>query len=267
MKQILGLFFATAMAFSLISCSDTPKVPARFVGFIVEDSNWTDTLLVQTVGIRQTSVVFTGVPQSSSWINRNLGAAFDPETDITNTQYSQKERFAMGIIRERSSILQEYYENSIYASYMLFQHFTNIYIRESPGVVADKRLFGKEPGEDLSSFFEYAGQEMRCKGPEYQVADPIFSQISDDPRIPRPCALTMYFTEGTMMPIMIPVRSAIPEELSEDDDITLTFVFPVTIEHYWSWLLELYENPEAEESFTDTEMIMVVNLKDLSHYN
>ena len=54
-----------------------------------------------------------------------------------------------------------------------------------------------------------------------------------------------------------------PEELSEDDDITLTIVFPVTIEHYWSWLLELYENPDAEESFTDTEMVLKVSLKDL----
>ena len=267
MKQVLSYFIAATVTFSLISCGDTNKDPARFVGFAIYDSNWTDTMLVQSLGIRHTNITITGKPQSSSWINRNLSSAFDPETDITNTQFSQKERFAMGIIRERSSILQEYYENSIYASYMLFQHFLNIYIRESPRVVADKSLFGKGPGEDLSSFFEYTGQEMKCLGPDYQVAEPIFSQYSPDPRIPRPCALTTYFTEGAMMPKMFGVRSTIiPEELSDDDDITLTFIFPVTIEHYWSWLLELYENPDAEESFTNTDMILKVYLKDLKKY-
>ena len=55
----------------------------------------------------------------------------------------------------------------------------------------------------------------------------------------------MYFS-STMM----------PEELAEDHTVTLTFVFPVTIEHYWSWLLDQYSNPNAEESFTETEMVL-----------
>jgi len=65
-----------------------------------------------------------------------------------------------------------------------------------------------------------------------------------------------------MMPFEFSLESPdLKDELFEDDNFILTFVFPVTVEHYWARLMESYDNPEAEESFSDMDMVAVVNLK------
>ncbi len=252
MKRLFNTILSGVIVAAFISCEYSPKVPPVDIGLMISDSNWTDTMAIQSARVIRDiqCIAFTGKPNSSSWINRNLGTSFEWEEDITSEKYSPAERLAMGKIRERTRVLQEYYEQHFKDG--SHQWFTNIYIREKPRILADKLLFGMAPGEDLSAFFKYVGSSMKCTGPEYT------------PSISKPCAFADYFTEGTMIPSQIPIHSTtMPEELSEDDDITLTIVFPVTIEHYWSWLLELYENPDAEESFTDTEMFLKVSLKDL----
>lgn len=227
------------------------------------DSNWKDEMSIKSISIIDGASqleIYTWL-DSSAPVDDNLNSIVRKVfSDGRPNHLTEAEQFARERIRERSQSLVEYFEEHI-APYTHNPTFlANIYIRQTPTVYANKELFGLKPGDDLSSFFVFRrGAQVKCSGPNYRISD-----------TRNPCGLSLeeFFSEGTMMPIMFSLRSTLfPEELSEDDDITLTFVFPVTIEHYWSWLLELYENPEAEESFTDTEMIMVVNLKDLSHYN
>ncbi|MBP5572447.1 MAG: hypothetical protein J6X39_07250 [Bacteroidales bacterium] len=190
--------------------------------------------------------------------NYKLEAAFTSYYD-DKWSFTDAEKFAIGKIKERTEPLLQAYLSSPEE----FKRsnggllLTNIYIRESPRVFADKRLFGEKSGQDLSRYFLFDGGSVgfKCVGLDYAISD--VRQL-------RSMSFNDYFSEGTIMPMMFFFRSTtIPEELSEDDDVTLTFIFPVTIEHYWPWLLELYENPDAKESFTETNMVLSINLKDL----
>ncbi len=218
---------------------------------------WSDPLFQHTASFNQTtsSVSLTIQPVQSK-VKYSLWGAFTLSYDLSTSTDSPANIFAMEKIRERTRPIIEYYENNMEPQTDGHQWFANIYMRDLPTVVADKQLFGTSPGEDLASFFDYVrGVKMKVTGPDYSVEDLV---------IPERIAMTDYFSKGTMIPLQFFLSSStIPEDLSVDNDITLTLVFPVTVEHYWSWLLELYENPEAKESFTETEIVLSVNLKDL----
>ena len=135
-------------------------------------------------------------------------------------------------------------------------HLANVYIKSSPKVYADKAIGAEMPGIDLSSLFSISGPLAKMTGPNYNIADGRSFQ-----NVP----MSDYFTTGAMMPMEFTLSSNVIAEYARavDFDINLQFIFPVTIEHYWSWLLDLYENPDVEESFTEAEIVLEINLKDV----
>lgn len=256
MKKVVSLCFC-GLAIMLIanSCNrydvETPE------HFIVEDRNWTDVMDLKQVSVRPSKScldIYAWLGWQSH-VNKPI-LAFVNDNSISDANFTPAEKFATERIRQRTAGLKDYYEANIAPVTQTYFDMANVYIRRTPEVYADKVLFGKNPGENLSSFFRYVGgTPFKCAGPDYKVVDPSLPQ-----RFP----LTEFFSEGTMMPFAFYLQSTeIPEELSVDDNVNLTFVFPVTVEHYWSWLLELYGNPNAEESFEDMDMVLVANLKDL----
>lgn len=250
--------------------NDLEETPINSPVFSITDSNWSDTLVFAPALFNSSSFLNVGMALSaSSEVAPNLIHAFD----TLSVELSPAEQFAIEKIRSRSQKLYEanfserFNYRSIYDTPNT--HLANIYVRRSPMIVADKRLFGKDAGEDLSSLFLFYTSEslITCQGPEYSVVG------RPDPTNPRVYLQTTpsgshaleYFTEGVMLPLSFCLVATDYLGLSseEGNDINLKFVLPVTIEHYWSWLLELYDNPEAEKSFTDTELVYEVNLRDL----
>lgn len=254
MNRLLSICFVLSGMCVALSCCDKelPSSPPENVPptFTISDSNWSDTLVLQeSTCWGRTRLSLSIELSSSSSVSPNLIHAFDE----VSCDLSPAEQFAIEKIRERSKVLMDFYKEIIHNS-QLSTHLTNVYIRESPKVYADKTLFGVEPGEDLSPFFEIFGPEFKCTGPDYKVVDG---------RLIWTFYMTDYFSEGAMMPKEFTILAYLLFEDQEDKDVNIRFIFPVTIEHYWSWLLELYDNQEAEKSFTETELILDINLKDI----
>lgn len=226
------------------------------------DSNWKDEMSLKNISIIDGASqleIYTWL-DSSAPVDDNLNSIVRKVfSDGRPNHLTEAEQFARERIRERSQSLVEYCEEHIAPYTQNSTFLANIYIRQTPTVYANKELFGLKPGDDLSSFFVFhQGAQVKCYGPNYQISD-----------TRNPCGLSFeeFFSEGTMMPTMFTLRSTlIPEELALDQDVILRFEFPVTVEHYWSWLLELYDNPEAEELFTETVMYLEANLKNAHRY-
>ncbi|MBR6457504.1 MAG: hypothetical protein IKS71_02790 [Bacteroidales bacterium] len=229
--------------------------------FSIIDANWLDTLVVKEVVFKNGPfLTIESALSYSSEISPNLIHSFD----TLSVDYSLAEHFAVEKIRSRSEKIREYCLTAT-AGVKGYTHLANIYLSGEPTVYADKKLFGKDKGEDLSQFFLFYSEDaiMKVIGQNYCPADN--EDFSGVPvvRNPNGAPFLAYFTKGTLFPVSFSlVATVFPEELP-DKDINLKFVFPVTIEHYWSWLLELYENPYAEEIFSDTELILEVNLKNI----
>lgn len=256
MKKVVSLFFCGMAGLLLTSSCNRyyVDVPEHFV---IEDRNWTEIMDLKDVSVRPSKSCL----DIYAWLGWQSHVSvplngFVSDYNISEANFTPAEKFAAEEIRQRSSELKSFFEANIAPATETHFIMTNVYIRRTPEVYADKVLFGKKPGENLSSFFRYVGgTPFKCTGPDYKIVDT---------RQPQRFPLAEFFSAGTMMPFMFFLQSTeIPEELSVDDNVNLTFVFPVTIEHYWSWLLEQYNNPNAEESFEDVDMILTANLKDL----
>ena len=260
MKHITAIIIIV----TIIVCSCKTPVPETYTwetpeSVFVEDRNWLDTLVFYeyyTNRERSNFTVYCGLSAKYAAFQR-IEYAFEYPSNspfFSKSPLTPAEKYAVDRILERNKVFQDYYD-SIEQNTQVHHYVSNIYVRETPRVYADKVLFGKSAGEDISSYFSIVSTSalFRCAGPEYQVLE-----RGRGSRLP----WSDYFSEGVMLPLMMFFRSTMmPEELTEDYDVTLTFVFPVTIEHYWSWLLEQYSNPNAEESWTDTDMVLVAYIK------
>ncbi len=248
--------YTSLMTFALLalicSCKPENKTYESPESVFVEDRNWNNNLTLVSVGKNPTKSAFIircalGV---KSHINEKIEAYFCyPSNAPINKSRTPAENYAIEKILDRNKVFKDYYYSFVDNTQK--HHFiSNVYARDSIRVYADKVLFGKNAGEDLSSFFTifYTTAMFKCAGPEYRILKEgrcIGSLLNE------------YFLEGVMMPTeMYFCSTMMPEELTEDYKVTLTFVFPVTIEHYWSWLLEQYSNPNADESFIETEMVL-----------
>lgn len=261
MKRIpFYLFMTFAVMCCLLSCRGHHK-DGEYPSVIILDSEWPDTVTLKQAAIYRNAVSIL----ASCWGKAIPGISFSP-IGIFNENYPvmqlpQAEQFVVERIRQRTSPIVEHYKTVLQHKTSRHVILNNIYIRNKPIVYADKALFGKNPGDDLSSFFVYySGTALvKCTGPDYKVVDDTNVSLS---------RFTDFFSVGTMMPTeFCLVTTSAPGELYTDDNVTLTFIFPVTVEHYWSWLLEQYDNPDAEESFTEKDMILTVSLKDLKKFD
>lgn len=250
MKHISLIVFALLPL--ICSCHSENQVYESPESVFVEDRDWKNILRVKSVGNHPTEssfIIRCGLV-AESHINEKIEAYFCyPSYAPINKSRTPAENYAIEKILERNKVFKDYYYSSV-DNTQEHHSISNVYVRDSIRVYADKALFGKNAGEDLSSFFSvfYTTAMFKCAGPEYGIlkTDRCIGSL-----------LNEYFVEGVMMPTDMYFSSTMmPEELTEDYTVTLTFVFPVTIEHYWSWLLEQYSNPNAEESFTETEMVL-----------
>ena len=258
------MFFLSVLGCLFLFVSCNKKAEPEAARFRMVDMNWVETMDLKQVSLRPSKNCL----HIYAWIGRT--SYIDPKIyaytflDTKKTiEVSAAEKFASEKIVERIKDAENYYLSN-FASITLNPHvITTVYMKERIMVYADKTLFGKDPGADLSSFFKFTGGTTLFKmtGPDYNIIDEGNGDIQN-------CPLAEYFSIGTIVPDMYFIQStAIPEELNKDKNITLTFVFPVIIEHYWRWLLELYDNPEAEESFTELDMTLKVCLNDMKNWD
>lgn len=251
------ILLLTALLF-FVSCNgsrrDTEPQPAE-VSLI--DGKWNVSPLLTNGEIRTADqyLVFGIQIRYEGIISNNLLYASSCGADNCNLKnFSGPELFAVEKMEERLSEVKTYYESNFKGGNDKL-HLTTLYIRETPRVYADKTLFGTEPGTDLSRFFVFAGgAAFRVSGVDYKIDN---ASASTHP------GLTDFFADGTIVPKDFIIHStSIPEELSEDEDLTVTFVFPVIREYYWSWLLQLYDNPDVEELFSETDLTVEAKLKE-----
>ncbi|MBR6457502.1 MAG: hypothetical protein IKS71_02780 [Bacteroidales bacterium] len=249
-KSILWLLcpFVVSISFVVACGTEAPNpVVNSNPQFTIIDANWPNTLSYDASFRGPTLSIKTSL-EPLSMVSPNLVHAFDDSP----TDYSPAEQFAIDLIRERTKKLIAYHKAFIHYP----MHLANVYLRSSPKVYANKAIGEEMPGTDLSSLFSISGPFAKMLGPDYTIADG---------RDFRDVPMSDYFTTGAMMPMEFILSSNLIAEYARgvDFDINLQFIFPVTIEHYWSWLLELYENSDVEESFTEAEIVLEINLKDV----
>lgn len=256
--KVYCLFSIIAIAPSWISCDSDPYYMTKEATLaIVDIPNVADTLFLSSLfeineetgpSYLRLSLRPTGDGKINDQVYFSVIHDLDPRVKCTPAEW-----FAIESIRKRNKELTTVFENNPTTSHA-HNTLSTIYMREAPRVMADKPLFGKAPGEDLSSFFLYEGGTtlLKVKGLDYQV----------DYTPQRGQSLKDYFSEDTIMPLGFDIRSTgYPQELQEDKNVILTMVFPVMVEHYWSWLFELYDNPEAQEQFSEMEIVATIDLR------
>lgn len=242
----------------LCSCSGPWTEPETNRVYVL-DGNWKPDLYLSQVSVKPSSdrIEFYVLAKCDRFVSNNLYSLVCYGSEKELKKCSETEIFAFQRITERTSTLKSEFDKHFPDSYGHSLHLTTLFMRSSPTVIADKLLFGKEPGEDLSAFFKYSGSSscFRICDLDYKIVDSTQPQLFQ---------LTDYFSEGTIVPHSFYIYSVnVPKELSQDDDVNLTFTFPVTRELYWTWLFDLYENPDAEELFIDMNITLKANLKNL----
>lgn len=254
------LLFVTIISL-LSSCSE--KAEAERGRVYVIDGEWQNNYPLEGVYVESTNLIDVQIwlkliPET---IKQMVSVATAEEGDQWVSKLPEDEQYAVSMTRARVSRLQDYFNSNYSKDQNNHLQLTTLYSKGDPKVYVDKTLFGKESGQDLSSFFRLVSSTACFKvvGPEYVIAD-----TSQPQRFP----ISEYFSEGTVLPHGFTLQSTeFPEELTVDDDVNLRFVFPVRAEHYWSWLLELYNNPDAEETFSDMTITLTANLKDMKSVN
>lgn len=256
-----------------------PPFDYEEVPFQIYDSHWSGINLVdereQYAGLAFTFHIEGGVEASLSQTWAHIrGCLFYDDFHLTPTP---KESFVVNRVQERlKGINEEFFtrcrvlwekgghEETNYTNFTLLYRMslTTVYIRKIPSIYADKTLFGEPAGADLSSYFLARTKLFRLEGIEYQVSPPVFDADAFIERAPF-CAMKEYYSPGTVLPWEIILNTTKkPEELGSGERITLTFTFPVVVEHYWSWLLELYDNPDAVERFSEEDWTVTVKLNE-----
>lgn len=135
-----------------------------------------------------------------------------------------------------------------------------IYARETPRITADKTLFGREPGTPLEDlFYVYATESVVKAGEEGFKLVELGGEAmayAEGKRVDK------IFTPGTLwMPSATLASRSFPEELANQEKVNLTITFPVTVEHFWKYALQLPQNESAEEEFVDMDLSMTVSLQ------
>lgn len=178
------------------------------------------------------------------------------------------EAFAYERILEREQATESKYqdychrlgrENDLTAS----SAFVSAYIRGIPSISADGELFGQPAETDLSNWFTFRDQNII----DLWGTDLSMSEQADKADVYQTPA--EFFVQGKMFPLTLHLRlKSIPDEITleelpviryvGDDVITVTISIPVTFERYWDWCKALYNNPLAEEKFSDGEIRIAV---------
>lgn len=187
--------------------------------------------------------------------------------------YSSKEdKYAFELIRKRNKPLNERYikyceKNGYDDSFEINDirsEFLSIYIEGEPTITADKTLFGKPAGEDLSEFFLFYERfnKVRLYGEDYQMV----GIISKNERTL--FSKSEFFEKGRLLPGSIGIfTTCVPQEVNteydspsglyknqyhgEDNIVHVSFMFPARYEQYWDYCRRLYSNPTAKLNVKD----------------
>lgn len=130
---------------------------------------------------------------------------------------------------------------------------TYCYIKEPPTVVADKTLFGREAGEDLSDlFFLNNAVAIRVDGDGFKaVLNPSGGISFHD-----------YYSPGTLLCHMTGLYTqSLPEELVPGEEASLNVNFSLKNELFWQYVLKKGKNEAAELQYYDWNVSIPVVLK------
>lgn len=196
--------------------------------------------------------------------------AISLSSEKKSSRLSGEENFAYEMISNRIQPLREQYReylNRLGYDYTKLANegpascvFVSIYIDGEPVVKANKTLFGKPAGADISEYFRYkdAYNMVSVVGQDYKMVESYDKPWSWNGIEPMPSS--EYFVKGKLLPACIEIlTTCTPEEVStnrtdyfkphgvgdEDDYIYLTFTFPARYEHYSDYCKELYSNHDA----------------------
>lgn len=138
-----------------------------------------------------------------------------------------------------------------------------IYIRDYPHIVANKTIFGREAGTPLDDLF-FVPDVMSIYKDENNVFHLKKYEDSYDKAVypSNERRFDLYFAPNTLWRSSWQFISySFPEELNNHEEVLLTVTFPVTVEHFWDYVLKLARNESATEEFTDLDLSFTVALK------
>lgn len=181
------------------------------------------------------------------------------------TRASKAEAFAYEQLTERTRPLMiqfERYRRQLIDSGKLDERssrgftagFIPVYVKGTPSIQADGKLFGMPAGTDLTEWFRFGdGNVIGVFGIDYKMEER--AGLVDAYQ-----TASEYFTENRMLPLSLNLSTiSIPEEITlsdypairyvGDDPVKVTITFPVVFERYWEWCRALYSDPNAEEMF------------------
>lgn len=185
-----------------------------------------------------------GIPKLVSWASPIDAFAFDR---IMERQSQLSEDFDQYILR-----LGRNNDTSASAG------FVCAYIRGVPSITANKTLFGRPAGTDLSEWFLFNDRGI------IEILGTDFKMVERAGKVHDYLSPSEYFIKDKMLPLTLHIRlKEIPEEVDVDKHavmgennniVTISIRIPVMYECYWDWCKALYTNPNAEERIYDGDI-------------
>lgn len=217
-----------------------------------------------------------GIGLKATWINKDtendppilVDAAFNAlerlgPADVKNLQDESKRKAYIDIIESRvTPVRQSYYDYCEKVGNWQEVWFYNVYIRETPSIVANHKLFGREAGDDLSDLFYadfglFPPVSVNKSGNFYVLNAFVEQQIPFREK----------FNTGALFSGLIIGTHVFPDELLLNDPITLTLSIPVTVDHVWEYALAFsyalkynQTTDNLEEKYSDMVISLQVQL-------
>lgn len=177
----------------------------------------------------------------------------EPEKEDFQYYYNNAPKYvknAYAVINERESKVRKMVQDAFHCA---MAEFIYLYIDGRISIVADKKLFGREAGEELADLFLLNNPcPISFISPSFEPIRHETSITQNDYYNPDSYPVTEYLTDGVMLERHIWLSSAVaPEELKEYG-ITLTFSFPVKEERYYDYCLASAKKENTELEFVES---------------
>lgn len=183
--------------------------------------------------------------------------------DVKNLQEESKRKAYIDIVESRvNPVRQSYYDYCEKVGNWQNIWFYNVFIKGTPSIVANHKLFGREAGDDLSDFFFadfglFPPVSVNKSGNSYVLNEFVEQQVPFRER----------FNTGASFSGLLIGTHVFPDELLSNEPVTVTISIPVTVDHVWEYALEYsyalkynQATDNLEEKYSDMVIILQVQL-------
>lgn len=121
------------------------------------------------------------------------------------------------------------------------------YVDGTPAITCDKKLFGLEPGTNLSKYFEVFIDENHhiCCIPQGIENPNLLYKFGDE----LPKVMNEYFSDKSWISDMYYIR-LIDKPTEEYDELTFHLSFPLIVEHTTDYVIEQFKGGKPERKFS-----------------